>query len=59
MNEPIHIAITRKIKPLVEGEPVFRELNGLEAWFRAPHNPLPRWKMAFLTWVAVWPVSMA
>ena len=48
-----------RIRPLTEGEPVYRELTGLEAWFRSPQNPPPRWKMALLTWVAVWPVSMA
>ncbi len=44
---------------MVDGAPAFRELGGLEAWFRPPHaaNP-PRWKMALLTWIAVWPVSM-
>ena len=47
-----------RIKPLTEGEPDYRELNGLEAWFRSPYNPPPRWKMALLTWIAVWPVSM-
>jgi antibiotic biosynthesis monooxygenase (ABM) superfamily enzyme len=50
----------KRIKPLTEGEPVRRQLNGLEAWFRDPQpvNP-PRWKMALLTFIAVWPVSMA
>jgi antibiotic biosynthesis monooxygenase (ABM) superfamily enzyme len=33
--------------------------EGLEAWFRNPHAPMPpRWKMALLTWIAVWPVSI-
>jgi len=48
-----------RIKPLTDGTPEYRELNGLEAWFRSPHIPPPRWKMALLTWIAVWPVSMA
>ncbi|EEF58433.1 antibiotic biosynthesis monooxygenase [Pedosphaera parvula] len=48
-----------RIQPLTEGEPEHREITGLEAWFRSPQKPPPRWKMAFLTWVAVWPVSMA
>jgi antibiotic biosynthesis monooxygenase (ABM) superfamily enzyme len=47
-----------RIEPMVEGEPKYRRLDGLEAWFRGPHERLPpRWKMALLTWVAVWPVS--
>lgn len=48
-----------QIEPMVEGDATYRELTGLEAWFRDPHSlPPPRWKMALLTWVAVWPVSM-
>jgi antibiotic biosynthesis monooxygenase (ABM) superfamily enzyme len=56
---PMFRSWEEKVKPLTEGEPVRRQLNGLEAWFRSPQNPPPRWKMALLTWVAVWPVSMA
>lgn len=44
---------------MLEGEPTFRQLDGLEAWFREPHSSMPpRWKMALLTWLGVWPVSM-
>jgi uncharacterized protein len=49
-----------RARMLTEGEPTYRELSGLEAWFREPHATMPpRWKMALLTWIAVWPVSMA
>lgn len=41
-----------------EGEAQYRQLEGLEAWFRGPGRQPPRWKMALLTWIAVWPVSM-
>jgi antibiotic biosynthesis monooxygenase (ABM) superfamily enzyme len=44
---------------MVEGEPTYRQLDGLEAWFRDSHGAMPPcWKMALLTWLAVWPVSM-
>ena len=33
-----------------------RELHGLEAWFTSADSP-PRWKMALLTWLALWPTS--
>lgn len=46
------------VKPLTEGEPEIRQLHGLEAWFRGPQSPPPKWKMALLTWVAVWPISL-
>ena len=47
-----------QIKPLTEGEPVYRKLTGLEAWFRSPQNPPPRWKMAVATYLGVVPVIM-
>ena len=47
-----------RAKTMPEGEPEYRRLDGLEAWFRSPGPPPPRWKMALLTWLAVWPVSM-
>jgi len=47
------------IAPMVEGESTRRQLYGLEAWFRDPKEPMPpRWKMAVLTFVAAWPVSL-
>ena len=56
---PIYRGWLERIKPMVEGEPSYRQLDGLEAWFRDSHGPMPpRWKMALLTWLAVWPVSM-
>jgi antibiotic biosynthesis monooxygenase (ABM) superfamily enzyme len=45
------------VKPLVEGEYSRRDLHGLEAFFRDPsliRHP-PRWKMALVTWLGVWP----
>ena len=48
-----------QIKPLTEGEPVHRQLTGLEAWFRSPQNPPPRWKMAIATYLGVVPVIMS
>jgi antibiotic biosynthesis monooxygenase (ABM) superfamily enzyme len=46
-----------KARTLTEGEPVYRQLHGLEAWFRSP-NPPPRWKMAVATFLGVFPVAM-
>jgi uncharacterized protein len=46
------------IEPMVEGSSTRRELSGLEAWFRDGDGPMPpRWKMALLTWPAVWLAS--
>ena len=42
---------------LTEGTPVYRQLHGLEAWFRAPGSPPPRWKMALLTFAGVYPLT--
>ncbi|HEY5895170.1 MAG TPA: antibiotic biosynthesis monooxygenase, partial [Chthoniobacterales bacterium] len=35
-----------QIEPMVEGDASYRELTGLEAWFRDPHGSRPPvWKM--------------
>ena len=48
-----------EIEPMVEGKSSPRQLSGLEAWFRDGQEPMPpRWKMALLTWPAVWLVRM-
>ena len=47
-----------RARMLTEGEPVYRQLHGLEAWVRSPHNPPPRWKMAVATLLGVYPVSL-
>lgn len=44
-------------KHLLESDPNVQEICGLEAWFSLPGQPLktpPRYKMALLTWVAVY-----
>ena len=46
-----------RAQTMTEGEPVYRQLHGLEAWFRSP-NPPPRWKMATATAVGVYPTSL-
>jgi uncharacterized protein len=47
------------IESLVEGEPKYRELHGLEAWFRNPPSvDPPLWKMAIATYLGVVPVIM-
>src|SRR4051812_24138053 len=43
-GSPMFKAWEERINPLTDGAPVYRELNGLEAWFRSPRNPPPRWK---------------
>lgn len=47
-----------RARHLTEGEPVYRPLHGLEAWFRSPHNPPPKWKMAMATFLGVFPLAM-
>jgi antibiotic biosynthesis monooxygenase (ABM) superfamily enzyme len=46
-------------EPLTEsGSWTFRPLHGLEAWFRSPHHPPPKWKMAIATFIGVYPLVM-
>ncbi len=46
-----------RARKLTEGEPQYRQLHGLEAWFRSP-TPPPRWKMAIVTLLGVYPTSL-
>jgi uncharacterized protein len=50
------------VASLTEGESKRQELSGLETWFTLPGHravvPPPRWKMALVTVVGVWPASM-
>ena len=57
-DSPMFKAWEQRARTLTEGEPVYRQLHGLEAWFRSPHEPPPRWKMAVATFVGVFPVAM-
>ena len=51
-----------KVASLTEGGPKHQELSGLETWFALPGQraviPPPRWKMALVTVLGVWPVSL-
>jgi len=57
-ESPMFKAWEERARTLTEGEPVYRQLHGLEAWFRSPHNPPPRWKMALVTLLGVYPISL-
>jgi antibiotic biosynthesis monooxygenase (ABM) superfamily enzyme len=57
-ESPMFKAWEERARLLTEGEPVYRQLHGLEAWFRSPHNPPPRWKMALATLLGVYPISV-
>jgi len=50
------------IEPMLEGRPVRQNLSGLETWFTLPGQhvivPPPRWKMALVTLLGVYPVSL-
>ena len=57
-ESPMFKSWEERARTLTEGEPVYRQLHGLEAWFRSPQNPPPRWKMAVATFLGVFPVAM-
>jgi antibiotic biosynthesis monooxygenase (ABM) superfamily enzyme len=48
------------VHELTEGVARFEELTGLESWFTPPGaeiRPLPRWKMAIVTFLGVYPLT--
>jgi antibiotic biosynthesis monooxygenase (ABM) superfamily enzyme len=56
---PIFKAWETKCQPLTETDSWnARPLHGLEAWFRSPHHPPPKWKMAVATFLGVFPLAM-
>src|SRR5215210_703154 len=60
-SEERHAWLSR-VQPLVHEENV-RVLTGLETWFTLPSRPgqpaPPRYKMAIITWIAVFPLASA
>jgi len=49
----------KTVAPLAEDDWTSRQLHGMEAWFRSSQSAPARWKMALLTWAAVWPATVA
>lgn len=49
----------RRLRAVAGSDPEYRLLGGLEAWFEQPQvpagHPPPRWKMALLTWLGIFP----
>jgi antibiotic biosynthesis monooxygenase (ABM) superfamily enzyme len=55
---PIFKAWDEKCRLLTETDSwSARPLHGLEAWFRSPQSPPPRWKMAVATFLGVFPTA--
>jgi antibiotic biosynthesis monooxygenase (ABM) superfamily enzyme len=59
---PLFARWQQSVAPLVEGEPHYETLCGLETWFALPGAaaiiPPPRWKMALVTLLAVYPLNL-
>jgi hypothetical protein len=49
-----------RVRPLTEGEAEIQRVSGLEFWFTPPAGaaPAPRWKMAVVTFLALWPLNV-
>lgn len=49
----------QRLRAVAEGDPDYRLLTGLEAWFTQPEVPAAqpplRWKMALITWLGIFP----
>jgi antibiotic biosynthesis monooxygenase (ABM) superfamily enzyme len=58
---PEYVAWNRSVRSLTEGDPRIEELSGLESWFTPPDlplRPLPKWKMALVSFLAVYPLTL-
>jgi antibiotic biosynthesis monooxygenase (ABM) superfamily enzyme len=51
-----------RIAPVTHGDTAVRVLSGLETWFALPSarakTPPPRWKMALVTWMGIFPLVL-
>jgi antibiotic biosynthesis monooxygenase (ABM) superfamily enzyme len=56
-KSPAFVAWDLRARALTEGEPEYRPLHGLEAWFRSPNDSPPRWKMAIVTFAGVYVIT--
>lgn len=56
---PGRLAMTARLREVAEGEPDYRRLSGLEAWFSPSVVPAsmhpPRLRMALVTWLGIFP----
>ena len=56
----VRLELLERMKEVAEGEPEFRKLSGLEAWFEPAVVPAsmhpPRVRMAVVTWMGIFPV---
>ena len=60
-TSPEYMAWNQTALDLIEGDGRVEELTGLESWFTLPGaimHPLPKWKMAVVTLLGVFPTSL-
>jgi antibiotic biosynthesis monooxygenase (ABM) superfamily enzyme len=43
------------LAPFIQGEPSFRPMSGLALWYRSTNPSPPRWKVAVVTWIGIFP----
>ena len=52
----------QRVQPMITGETSVQRMTGLEYWFTVPDHPgsapPPRYKMAFVTWLALFPLVL-
>ncbi len=61
-RSPLFEQWKQTVAGMVEGEPRYEHVSGLETWFTLPSQrtivPPPRWKMALVTLLAVYPLTI-
>lgn len=59
---PEYVDWRNRLLEVSDGEPLIQEMGGLAGWFTLPDQPLrrppPRYKMAVVTLIGVYPLSM-
>lgn len=61
-DSPERREILERLAEISEGETAMRVLSGFETWFALPaaatRVPPPRWKMAIVTWIGIFPLVL-
>lgn len=60
-NSDVRAEWVARVQPLTEGEAEIQRVSGLEFWFTPPEGTTrvpPRWKMALVTFIVLWPLNI-
>lgn len=60
-HSPVRAQGLAAVVPHIQGQQAVRQVDGLALWFAGPRGPAspPRWKVAVVTWLGIFPTVLA